>query len=356
LVVEVAPLEGGSPHSVPVGLHYDSVSGKPSFFVPNQEDPILPYVAIRPFSGEPFSQKCGTGCSNVVVHVTEPAVAGEEGKVVRGATVKLTASQVAPSGAAYPYPSFLSLGLRPFTGQVCAVKGVGEGGCGASAEATTDERGNAYFRYWAPGVVSSGTVLLTGTARDKSSACACGSRSGTNTADLDLSPDVVFVRDAPLSKQVVDYFTAWYGHKLIFDDVSWATGVITTVFPELKVADQIGKIASSSQGPDIVAALVLFALFHLSPDGLVITDLRDSSAFARFFRERVPNWLRVHDEGLRRLHAPRPAQPGPSQRGDAADTYRAIVLRLGRLPPRVLNAVREPPDHKQLHIVQPHSR
>jgi hypothetical protein len=283
LVVEVAPLEGGSPHSVPVGLHYDSVSGKPSFFVPNQEDPILPYVAIRPFSGEPFSQKCGTGCSNVVVHVTEPAVAGEEGKVVRGATVKLTASQVAPSGAAYPYPSFLSLGLRPFTGQVCAVKGVGEGGCGASAEATTDERGNAYFRYWAPGVVSSGTVLLTGTARDKSSACACGSRSGTNTADLDLSPDVVFVRDAPLSQQVVDYFTAWYGHKLIFDDVSWATGVITTVFPELKVADQIGKIASSSQGPDIVAALVLFALFHLSPDGLVITDLRDSSALHGFF-------------------------------------------------------------------------
>lgn len=117
----------------------------------------------------------------------------------------------------------------------------------------------------------------------QSSSSPKGSRSGTNTANVDLSPDVVFVRDAPLSQQVVDYFTAWYGHKLIFDDVSWATGVITTVFPELKVADQIGKIASSSQGPDIVAALVLFALFHLSPDGLVITDLRDSSALHGFF-------------------------------------------------------------------------
>ena len=208
----------------------------PLFFVPGRNDPMPAYVDSRPFTGHPFEQKCGTGCSNIAVYVREQGV---EEHPVPGATVKLQAYAVAPEDATYPYPPFVGVpllkpeGFTQFKGELCVVVGVQEKGCSGSGEAktTTDGQGIAYFRYWAPGMVKDGTVLLTATATDSTPSCDC--RTGHQNANVYLSPDVVFDAYAPLTQQAVDYFSVWWENKLPFDDVTWATSIITKALPEL---------------------------------------------------------------------------------------------------------------------------
>jgi hypothetical protein len=281
LVVEVVPLEGNKQaYPLLAGLHYNSGTQEPNFFIPDKPDPLPPYVDSRPFSGAPFEQKCGTGCTNVFVYVREPTV---EEHPVSGAHVTLQAYAVAPSDATYPYPPVLGIplvkpeGFSQFKGELCVVGGVlgvQESGCGVSATTTTDSQGIAYFRYWAPGIVKDSTELLTATAVDKSPACDC--RTGTDKANVYLSPNVVFDAYAPLTQQAIDYFSHWWEVKMPFDDVTWATNIITKALPELKWADELGKVASTQQKRDITAAYVLFSLFGLQPDGLITLDFRDS--------------------------------------------------------------------------------
>lgn len=87
---------------------------------------------------------------------------------------------------------------------------------------------------------------------------------------------MVFDAYAPLTQQAVDYFSHWWELKMPFDDVSWATGIVTRALPELKWADELGKFATTQQKRDITAAYVLFSLFGLQPDGLLTLDYRDS--------------------------------------------------------------------------------
>ena len=278
LVVEVVPLEGNEQaYPLLAGLHYNRGTQEPSFFIPNKTDPLPPIVGSRPFSGAPFEQKCGTGCTNIFVYVREPGV---EEHPVSGAHVTLQAYAVAPSDATYPYPPVLSIpvakpeGFNQFKGELCVVSGVQESGCGDSAKTTTDSQGIAYFRYWAPGIVKDSEVLLTATAVDKSPACDC--RTGTDKANVYLSPNVVFDAYTPLTQQAIDYFSHWWEVRLPYDDVTWATNIITKALPELKWADQLGKVASTQQQRDITAVYVLFSLFGLQPDGLITLDYRDS--------------------------------------------------------------------------------
>ena len=278
LVVKVVPLEGNEQaYPLLAGLHYNSGTQEPSFFVPDKPAPLPPIVGSRPFSGAPFEQKCGTGCSNIFVYVREPGV---EEQPVSGAHVTLQASAVAPSDATYPYPPVVGIpvakpeGFNQFKGELCVVSGTQESGCSDSAKTTTDSQGVAYFRYWAPGIVKDSEVLLTATAVDKSPACDC--RTGTDKANVYLSPNVVFDAYAPLTQQAIDYFSHWWEVKLPYDDVTWATNIITKVLPELKWADQLGKVASTQQKRDITAVYVLFSLFGLQPDGLITLDYRDS--------------------------------------------------------------------------------
>ena len=87
-------------------------------------------------------QTCLSGCSDIVVHVTQPT--GEpKGTAVGGVTVTASVPEPVVSAPNALLPSGAG-------NHIC---GIG-GSCGTTATATTDSDGNAVFRYFLPGVVT----------------------------------------------------------------------------------------------------------------------------------------------------------------------------------------------------------
>lgn len=264
LDVAVYPLEGrdsGSP--VTVGLHWSPKRNGPSFFNPGQTDPVPAYL---PQGGDPslFSQKCGTGCSDVVVTVKD---VGPEGQFVPDATVTLQETTVGPSGTTYPYPTFL--GLFQFAGDVCAVEGDAEQSCGTSATAETNDKGEAFFRYWAPGVVQDGYAALTANAHGSSPACGCGRASGMGTSYVYVQPDIVFARNAPLPASVLGLLHQWARGELLWSNFSTVFEFLKKRLPELQILPNI------AEREELAIDLTIFDLFKLDPTGLLILDQRD---------------------------------------------------------------------------------
>jgi len=259
LDVKAYPLEGRlSPF--PVGLHYSSNVNGVTFFDPGRSDPLPDYVPID----AAFAQKCGTGCSNVVVVVRTP---GTDGKAVPDANVTLKTSNVAPEDAAYPYPTFL--GQFQYRGQVCAVDGDSEVDCGTSAKARTDDKGVAYFRYWAPGVAKAGRALLTATAEGSPESCGCGKAVGSGSETVQIGPNIVFARYAPLPASTVRALELFARGELTWSNFSLISNLVTKWLPGLQL---ITKAAGSIE---LATDLAVMDLFKLDPHGLVILDPRD---------------------------------------------------------------------------------
>jgi hypothetical protein len=168
------------------------------------------FAASRPGTD---SDRCESGCVDVVVTVTNPRTHER----VEGAVVNATISGLALTKSRGPITT-----LTPIVGgaqYLCAsdMHGTADFACGLFLEGKSDEflhtnsSGQVYLRYWAPGVLTSVHTTLNVTARVTCSARACPSREMTGSAkeNLTVSPDLIYTHSAPLSTDQVTELVAW---------------------------------------------------------------------------------------------------------------------------------------------------
>jgi hypothetical protein len=192
---DARPRAAGSPCQLQVTT--DALQGSPAAglsdlngFIDFQTQAIdLAAPTIEEDSSDVFTYTCVTGCSNIVVNVKDPS-----GQPVRGAVVTASLSSIVATPPAITVPS----GNQGF---LCTFPNTAL--CGSAATANTDDKGNAYFRYWLPGVVNTVTggdpsALINVTA--KGSLCSCNDAAGaSHILSLTLRPHLYIDRDRGLS-------------------------------------------------------------------------------------------------------------------------------------------------------------
>ena len=197
LTVQVTPIDGGK-----AGLSY------------HRPNAAFLGGAVANGLGGSVDRTCLSGCIDVRVTVTDPHKL-QHGKPARVADAKIeaTLTPIARDDIATGYPS----GSSPGTGYLCALRAVRSADkvllgldatdnchAGLLQGVTTDDQGQVYLRYWAPGLINdlSTPVTINVQARKPCSSNGCSLKSGTGTASPPLNPKafVVYKQTAPLPK------------------------------------------------------------------------------------------------------------------------------------------------------------
>jgi uncharacterized membrane protein len=197
LTVKVTPIDGGK-----AGLSYHRPSAA---FLGG---------AVANGLGGSVDRTCLSGCTDLRVTVTDPHdLKGGKPARVADAEIEATLTPIARDDIAKGYPS----GSSPGTGYLCelrALRGADNVLLGLDATdncnarllhgVTTDDQGQVYLRYWAPGLITdpSTPVTVNVQARKPCSSKGCSLKSGTGTASPPVNPKafVVYKQSAPLPK------------------------------------------------------------------------------------------------------------------------------------------------------------
>ena len=188
LVVEVVPLEGGAAIApLPAGVHSTGAQSSPASSSRAVMTPCRRTWTLARSPDIHSSRSAARGAP------TSPSTSGSRGW--RSTPSRELQSNSRPTPwlprrhvpvpAVRRRPPTEARGFHQFKGELCVVVGVKRrAAAGPRAKTTTDGQGIAYFRYWAPGMVKDGTVLLTATATDSTPSCDCrtGHRTPTSTS------------------------------------------------------------------------------------------------------------------------------------------------------------------------------
>ena len=163
------------------------------------------------------SGKCESGCSDLKVTVTDPAKGNQ---AVQNATI--TASVAAVPAGDLPQPNHDNLpgfpsGADPGEGYLCAETSsftTASPGCAAGRliqGVTTDSQGNAYLRYWAPGIITADSPKVKVIARETCSATACPAtqKLGHQSIVVKLSPNAIYKASGTLTLHEADELAEW---------------------------------------------------------------------------------------------------------------------------------------------------
>jgi hypothetical protein len=159
------------------------------------------------------ADRCQSGCVDLVVTVRNLI----SHKPVEGAVVNATVSKLVRTTT-----GGLIQSLNPVVAGaqfLCSTNRAGTKDVGCSNFVAgkydellhTDENGQVFLRYWAPGVVETVSTTLNVTARQACSASACPTHemTGSATTKLTVTPDLIYTHNATLSEDEADEMVAW---------------------------------------------------------------------------------------------------------------------------------------------------
>ena len=151
--------------------------------------------------------KCLSGCTNVQVTVTDQ----RDGQPVAGAQVEAFVRPFA-RGAIAPYPG----GFESDDGHLCRADEPDRCGTDLSDLPATDANGQVRFFYWAPGAIDRQTIRLKVNAQKACSTCEHGRQTGSQLADIAVSPNVIYTHDGTLDHEALDVLETWATHDANF--------------------------------------------------------------------------------------------------------------------------------------------
>jgi len=186
----------------PLRVTAEAIEGRPASglsdvngtieFMEHTPDPTQP-----PILGniEEHTYTCMSGCTNIVVNVTDNSTPTP--KAIPGATVTVSLSTTAASSPAAIVPN----GDRGFICQFQQAFKI----CQTTATATTNNDGNAFFRYWLPGAINLDPASPDPVAVISASAtstCSCGQGTGSaQPLNVTLQPHPYINEDRPVTVQ-----------------------------------------------------------------------------------------------------------------------------------------------------------
>jgi hypothetical protein len=148
--------------------------------------------------------RCESGCVDVLVTVINPKTHAP----VPGATVNASISAI--SNVVAGAQSLCQTSADGLTDLTCSDYLLG---------LKSNDQGNVYLRYWAPGLVTTRTTTLKVTAKWGCSATACSSREMEGSArplNIKVSPDLIYNHSSPISEEQAEELAAWAGGTAFF--------------------------------------------------------------------------------------------------------------------------------------------
>lgn len=230
------------------------------------------------------SNACQSGCTDLTVKVTDPA---NKNKAVAGATVDASVQPI--RGGLAPYAS----GVDPGTGFLCrGAAVVNAANCGNGSHEVTDITngdGEVKLRYWAPGVITTESVLLTVKVNDtcNQSQCPSQKRHGEATPNptLTIMPNV-------LVGTVAAYKTAQLTPEESSDLAQWTTKKGTAL-----------KDYAKGQGIEKLLTTAITTMFEAETEGPIaiasyVKEANSIDAEEQGFMAMVLNAFKVRERGL----------------------------------------------------------
>jgi len=148
------------------------------------------------------SEKCLSGCTDVLVTVTDPS---KHNKPVDGASVSASVTPIFDANLQYPSG-------HPGGGYLCKASDPRSCGSGRLLTGlTTNKKGQVSLLYWAPGVLSKLGTTLTVKATKACSKSQCSSRqkSGETNPTITVSPNMIYQHSGTLSLEEAKDLAEW---------------------------------------------------------------------------------------------------------------------------------------------------
>ncbi len=159
--------------------------------------PHFAHEGSKAFFIPPDSRKCASGCTNVLVTVTDPKTR----HAVANATVNASASEihgVAGDGYLCNQPPVV------FSEH-----------CGSHLlHLTTDKEGQVHLLYWAPGLIKETTTTINATAKKNCTrkSCSAGVREGSALPKtLTVKPYLIYEHTGTLTEKQAEELAGWAG-------------------------------------------------------------------------------------------------------------------------------------------------
>jgi hypothetical protein len=146
------------------------------------------------------SNKCLSGCTDVLVTVTDPS---KHNKPVKGADVSASVTPIFDKSLQYPSG-------QQSGGFLC--KAADPTSCGSGRLLTglkTDAKGHVSLLYWAPGVLTKLGTTLTVKATNPCGSCSSGRKAGETNPTITVSPNLIYQHSGTLSLEEVKGLAEW---------------------------------------------------------------------------------------------------------------------------------------------------